>query len=126
MKNLFLLFVFLSLSVVAQTVNPELLTKNWRAFWVYVPNTDPNDYGVYHFRKVLSLEAKPATYVVHVSADNRYKLFVNGQLVSLGPARGDLYHWHYETVDIAPYLQQGNNVVMATARLISYYLHFVV
>lgn len=84
MKNLFLLFVFLSLSVVAQTVNPELLTKNWRAFWVYVPNTDPNDYGVYHFRKVLSLEAKPATYVVHVSADNRYKLFVNGQLVSLG------------------------------------------
>lgn len=114
MKNLFLLFAFISLSAVAQTVNPELLTKNWRAFWVYVPNTDPNDYGVYHFRKVLSLEAKPATYVVHVSADNRYKLFVNGQLVSLGPARGDLYHWHYETVDIAPYLQQGNNVVMAT------------
>ena len=93
MKNLFLLFAFISLSAVAQTVNPELLTKNWRAFWVYVPNTDPNDYGVYHFRKVLSLEAKPATYVVHVSADNRYKLFVNGQLVSLGPARGDLYHW---------------------------------
>ena len=34
MKNLFLLFAFLSLSAVAQTVNPELLTKNWRAFWV--------------------------------------------------------------------------------------------
>ena len=41
MKNLFLLFAFISLSAVAQTVNPELLTKNWRAFWVYVPNTDP-------------------------------------------------------------------------------------
>jgi len=41
---------------------------------------------------------------VHLSADNRYKLYVNSVLVSCGPARGDLYYWNYETVDLAPYL----------------------
>ena len=48
-----------------------------------------------------------------MSADNRYKLFVNEKLVSLGPARGDLTHWNFETVDIAPYLQAGQNIIAA-------------
>jgi hypothetical protein len=60
-----------------------------------------------------SRSAKPASFVVHVSADNRYKLFVNGRFVSLGPARGDIFHWNYETVDLAPYLQTGMNVIAA-------------
>ena len=71
------------------------------------------NYGVYHFRKTFSLNDKPASFVVHVSADNRYKLFVNGVMVSLGPARADLFHWNFETVDIAKYLQAGNNVMAA-------------
>ncbi|WP_211217521.1 alpha-L-rhamnosidase C-terminal domain-containing protein [Segetibacter koreensis] len=34
-------------------------------------------------------------------------------MVSQGPARGDLYFWNFETVDLAPYLQQGKNTVAA-------------
>ena len=30
-----------------------------------------------------------------------------------GPARGDLKHWRYETLDIAPQLQAGKNVLAA-------------
>ncbi len=56
---------------------------------------------------------KPSAYVVHISADNRYKLFVNEKLVSAGPARGDLYYWNYETVDLAPYLSAGKNILSA-------------
>ena len=51
--------------------------------------------------------------MVRVSGDNRYKLFVNGQLVSVGPARSDLFYWNYETIDIAPYLVSGKNVISA-------------
>lgn len=60
------------------------------------------DYDVCHFRKSFSLERLPGHFLVHVSADNRYKLFVNGRLVSLGPALGDVYNWNFETVDLAP------------------------
>jgi hypothetical protein len=66
-----------------------------------------------HFRKTLELPARPDSFVVHVSADNRYKLYVNGRQVSLGPARGDLDHWFYETVNIAPHLKAGKNVLAA-------------
>lgn len=51
--------------------------------------------------------------MVHVSADNRYRLFVNGKSVALGPARSDLQNWNYETLDLAPFLQTGRNVLAA-------------
>ncbi len=65
------------------------------------------------FRKTITINTKPAAYVVHISADNRYKLFVNEKLVSVGPARGDLYYWNFETVDLAPYLSEGKNILSA-------------
>jgi hypothetical protein len=55
----------------------------------------------------------PAAFVVHVSADNRYQLYANGSRVASGPARGDLFHWRYETVDLAPFLRSGENVLAA-------------
>ena len=85
----------------------------WHAHWIASPGGDGREYGVYYFRKDLQLTSKPDSFLVHVSADNRYKLFVNGNLVSLGPARNDLYHWNYETVDLAPYLKSGKNIVAA-------------
>ena len=87
--------------------------KQWKAAWIQVPGEPSNEYGVYLFRKKLDLSSKPSSYILHVSADNRYKLFVNEKMVSLGPARGDIAHWNYETVDIAPFLQQGNNSIAA-------------
>ena len=88
-------------------------SKPWDAYWINVPGQPIHDYGVYQFRKTFVLTTKPSSFVVHVSADNRYKLFVNGKFVSLGPARGDIFHWNYETVDLRNYLQTGKNVVTA-------------
>ncbi len=63
--------------------------------------------------KRLQLDKVPGSFIVHVSADNRYKLFVNEKLVSLGPARGEIYHWNFESVDIAPFLAKGENNIAA-------------
>ncbi len=90
-----------------------LLTRQWDASWITVPGIEANAYGVYEFRKICRLEDIPASFVVHVTGDNRYKLLVNEQLVSLGPNRSDLAHWNYETVDLAPYLHVGENIVRA-------------
>lgn len=97
----------------APRINPDLFTKQWSAKWISVPDADPFNYGVYHFRRDFDLKEQPASFVVHVSADNRYQFFVNGQRVSMGPARGDVFHWRYETVDIAPQLKAGRNVLAA-------------
>ena len=62
------------------------------------------------------LDKQPERFQVFVSGDNRYKLYVNKQLVSIGPARSDLRHWNYATVDLAPYLRTGNNIVAAVSQ----------
>jgi len=109
--------IFFVASTFAQSsdvnINPDLLTKRWQASWVSHPTASPKDYGVYHFRRTFDLETQPEKFIVHVSADNRYRLFVNGQSVCRGPARGDLMHWRFETVDIAPYLVKGKNAIAA-------------
>ena len=87
--------------------------KTWKAYWISMPDENLTQYGVYEFQKQLKLEAVPAEYNVQVSADNRYKLYVNGELVSVGPSLGDLHHWYYYTINLAPYLKAGDNDVRA-------------
>jgi len=111
-KILFFLLIASFLKAQSQT---DLLLKPWDAYWIRVPGEPAHDYGVYQFRKTFTLAAKPDSFLVHISADNRYKLYVNGEFVSLGPARGDVFHWNYETVDIANHLAKGKNVIAAVA-----------
>lgn len=92
---------------------PDVINKRWHAQWITVPGATNDGYGVYLFRKSIDLPIKPSKFVIHVSADNRYKLFINQKLVSMGPARGDIAHWNYETIDIANYLKSGKNVISA-------------
>jgi hypothetical protein len=94
-------------------INPDLLARRWEARWIVAPDTDPFGFGVYHFRKSIQLAERPQRFVVHVTADNRYQLWVNGVRVVWGPARGDLNHWRFETVDLAPHLRAGSNVLAA-------------
>ncbi len=91
----------------------SLLRQTWSAKWIAVPGASPYDYGVYHFRKTFDLPRRPERFLIHVSGDNRYQLFVNGKRVVWGPARGDLFHWRYDTVDISQWLQGGKNSLAA-------------
>ena len=92
----------------------DLLRKQWPASWIAAAEGPERDAGVFHFRRAIRLDAVPGRFVVHVSADNRYLLHVNGRRVGTGPARSDVLHWAYETYELAPYLRPGDNLVAAT------------
>src|SRR6185437_9118738 len=94
-------------------IRPALLHGSWPAVWITCPGVAQRAYGVYHFRKHFTLEAAPQHFIVHLSADNRYRFFVNGKAVCSGPARSDLAHWNFETVDLAGDLRPGENVIAA-------------
>lgn len=94
-------------------INPALLSPGeWPASWIAAPGLNLG-YGVFHFRRSFELASKPDKFVVNVSADARYKLYVNGALVCYGPAKGNDRSWCFETVDIAEFLQAGDNVIAA-------------
>jgi len=64
-------------SVSAQNIDPSVLHEQWKARWIAVPNESSKAYGVYLFRKNIDVAGKTSSFIVHVSGDNRYKLFVN-------------------------------------------------
>lgn len=108
------IFVFLFLFLISFPIKISADNINsWSASWITVPGATTDGYGVYCFRKQFSLKTLPDKYIVCVSGDNRYKLYINGDFVSAGPARSDLSHWNYETVDLSPYLKIGDNMVSA-------------
>ena len=96
------------------SVQPDSAHRAWSASWITHPTASLRDPLVLRFRRTLDLSIAPASYPIRVSADNRFILFVNGQRVGDGPARGDLNHWRYELFDIAPYLRSGQNLITAT------------
>ena len=100
-------------STISTEINPDLLKNRWDAHWIAHPSASPTGYGIYHFRKEIEMDNVPEKFIIHVSADNRYRLYVNRRSVSIGPSRWDLPHWRFETVDIAPFLKEGKNVIAA-------------
>ena len=89
----------------------KLLNHPWSSFWITHPNNPSQEYGIYHFRKVFHLYHSPTKFTIRISADNRYRLFINGTAVNSGPVSGDVSNWYFDTIDIALYLKQGSNTV---------------
>lgn len=101
--------LLVSFAVVAGAIQ----AKEWDAKWIGYPGSNGSDYEVLHFRNTLELEAVPESLTVDLSGDTRYRFFVNGKAACFGPASSDPAHWNHETVNIAPFLQQGTNVLAA-------------
>jgi hypothetical protein len=85
----------------------------WRAQWIWSKG-DPVPQNFYlYFRKTFTLKEKVISVPIHVTADSRYKLYVNGRFVGRGPVRSDQGWQYYDTYDLAPFLRAGENVVAA-------------
>lgn len=75
---------------------------DWPAHWVGCSGVSAGP-QVMAFRLSVPL-AKRQTVRWHVSADERYTLYLDGQRVARGSGRGSPWRWHYESfsVDLAP------------------------
>lgn len=82
------------------------------ARWVWHPAVPPGEASVVAFR--LRFAVADATQVrLHVSADQRYALWIDGRRLGRGPQRGEPAHWFFETylVDLEP----GDHLLAAKA-----------
>ena len=74
--------------------------------------THPDEYKNKHilFRKSFELtDTKNA--VLKISADDYYKLYINGKFVTQGPAPAYPWAYYYNELDVTPYLKSGRNVI---------------
>lgn len=85
----------------------------WIAEWIGYAAHPEAELGFFEFENDFQIECIPKALLIRISADQRYTLLVNGRVVGRGPQRGDVLHWHFESIDIAPYLQTGRNTIRA-------------
>lgn len=84
------------------------LWDGFTAHWIWSEDRPEKNQHVL-FRQRLQLGAGPIRRALaFVSADDYYKLYVNGQFVGQGPAPGYPHiEYHYNTFDITPYIAAG-------------------
>lgn len=82
------------------------------AFWIWCAER-PQGKEACFFRNCFTLEKTPSECPVQVSADSVYTLYVNGKIAARGPRKGDAFRHYYDVVDLAPYLETGENIIAA-------------
>lgn len=80
----------------------------WSSSW---DSEDKDNSRIVLFRKEIELASSPISGNVQISADSRYKLFINKKLVEVGPSKGDKQIWYVDSVNITSYLQEGKNIL---------------
>ena len=63
------------------------------------------------FRRTFDLPVDPKTAALHIFADARYVLWVNGEYVERGPNRFQPNGPEYDTVNVAAHLKRGQNAI---------------
>ena len=81
----------------------------WPCRWVACPEAGEPPF-VCAYRLRFRME-QAATVRVHVTADERYELFLDGERIGRGSERGDGNHWFFETYDLE--LTAGEHVLAA-------------
>lgn len=67
------------------------------------------------FRYDFNQKELPSVAPFCITADQAYKLYVNGKYVCRGPMRGYQECWHYDVVDILSFLKKGHNWIAIEA-----------
>ena len=86
-----------------------------KAEWIDAgPELGPDTMGrVFYVRKTFVTQNPGAFSRCYVSADCRFKLWLNGLPAARGPARFDPLHQQYDTLDLSSLVHPGTNVVAA-------------
>ncbi|MGN0165055.1 MAG: family 78 glycoside hydrolase catalytic domain [Lachnospiraceae bacterium] len=65
------------------------------------------------FRKQFKISKKSKTekIFIYISADDYYKLYINGTFICQGPAPGYPFHYYYNKVEITDFVKSGLNTI---------------
>lgn len=65
------------------------------------------------FRRKFVCDSLAENAMLYISADDYYKLYINGQFAAQGPAPSYHFKYNYNVIDISKYLQKGENLIAA-------------
>ena len=98
------------------TTSDFIKYKPYNIFAEGVGYESPSDSGLenYHtlFRKEFSLSKNEnSKYILNITADDYYKLYINKELIAMGPACSFHNKYNFNEIDITSHLKDGVNVI---------------
>ena len=76
---------------------------------IEIPESPIKNYHV-HIRKKFTLDDFTEAFI-NISADDYYKLYINGKFVAQGPEAAYIDSFAYNKIDISSYLNKGENII---------------
>lgn len=106
----------------------------WQAQWIWTGESKPERNVFVRFRRTFAWPAGDAGVeegsqpapppgsapspagarrkaILHITADSRYILYVNGEYLGQGPPRSWPQYYSFDTYDLTPYLRRGENTL---------------
>jgi hypothetical protein len=83
--------------------------ETWQGHWIWSSEELPQRNAFVRFRRTFQYSNGKA--ILHMTADSRYMLFLNGKYLGQGPVRAWPNHWRYDSYDLAPELREGENTL---------------
>ena len=90
--------------------NIKLRYEIEKSSWIWPSGWDGKQAEVVLFRREFEL-SEERTFIIHVSADQRFQLFLNKRLFSSGPDCSDIMHWSFTSYKIT--LSKGKHLLEA-------------
>lgn len=79
-----------------------------KAYWISTVKK-PAETAFYDFTKTFTAASDAASFDINVSADTRYKLYLNGNFVCEGPCQGGRGVHYYESAECSRFIVRGEN-----------------
>jgi alpha-L-rhamnosidase len=86
-------------------------SRSWNAHWIWPKEEETQKNVYYYFRKQFELVKTEEPYTLYITADTRYRVFVNGQAVRYGPPLCVSHYQYYDVYEVNAYLLQGVNCI---------------
>lgn len=89
-------------------------SRAWAAKWIWHEHAPSRNAWVL-FRNEFEIEQYEGA-TLFISADTRYRVWINGELLGDGPPQSQPYHQYYDERDISTLLRKGTNCIAAVVQ----------
>jgi len=98
-------------NLVREAVIGGMKTTEWSASWIW-GSGEASPRNEWHcFRRSFTVPETGGTARLHISADSRYVLFVNGNRIGRGPVRSWPSEQFYDTYELGGHIRPGVNTI---------------
>ncbi|MBB6675725.1 alpha-L-rhamnosidase N-terminal domain-containing protein [Cohnella lubricantis] len=90
-------------------------SNHWTAQWIWAAGTAGHSDVFVEARKAFDMDELAGRAQIRISANQSYKLYLNGDMIGRGPAPSDLAWMSYDVYEVADRLIAGKNVLAVVA-----------